>query len=965
MSQNKKNASESEQEYTQLAIEGELPLKAVGIENLKEANPKHMPPHRYIHPWFARRPTPAARLAVLGSVMPEETTPDEILSLMQIGPEDMETNIAEYVEEKKATESERDGTLGEWYGYPRPFTQSPTSEEIDSLHDTVRETWDGELPTVLDATAGGGVIPFESIRYDLPTVANELNPVASLILKVMLEYAPDVGSLEEELYYWRDEILETASENLSEYYPTKREGREVLASACTYHISCGSCGGTTPLVPKWWIQKRGSGEGIAIRPEYSEGEVSYECVELNGNGSYPDFDPSEAPVSRSDVECPHCGVITEYEDVREMLKNGEFEYQVYAVKYDDPMGGSGYRAGEDIDQQAIEDARERIESDFDLLTFLADPVEVTSRITDPSTYGMQEWRDLFNPRQLVAHYEILQSFDSHKEDIRNKYDDETAEAILTLLTIASSKFVDRNSRLASWDTGKGYPDHIFKSKNFSFCRIFSDNNPVSDTMGYEDISRKVIDSYQKIVEMADGRSSAQVCNLDAAELTEHLGTEQFQAAVVDPPYYDSIMYAQLSDVFYVLQKEYLEDIHPEFYDSVLTNKADEAVADPSKFDGISGEKSKKEMAKQDYEDKMAEIFSELYDVVEPGGVLTIMFTHKETDAWDTLSMSLIDAGFTITATHPITSEMPNRAVVRGANSADSTILLTGRKPTTESDDENTTTLWEDVKEETQREAKNAARELLDSGLSLTRTDTIIAAFGPTLRVYSDNYPVVDKKGDHVPPRKALAEARDAVVQVFADRYLETSKFDDLDNLTSWYILSWLVYENDTFPYDEGRQLGMGVGIDIDEVKRETKIWGKKSGDIQLKEHSDRVQDIVRLESGEDVSQRKYPVDPTKERFSHGIDAVHSAVHVYENKGADAAWKWMTERNLKNDDLFETTIKALLEVLPPDSDTAETLLDIISGKTGKYLDIDISTLNLNVVSDESESQQSGIDEFNDT
>ena len=235
MSQNteSESASESEQDYPELAIEGELPLKAVGIENLKEANPKHMPPHRYIHPWFARRPTPAARLSVLGSVMPEGTTPDEMLSLMQIGPDGMESGISEYVEKKKATENQRNGTLGDWYGYPRPFTQSPTRDELDSLHNTLQETWDVELPRVLDATAGGGVIPFESIRYGIPTVANELNPVASLILKVMLEYAPEVGSLEEELYHWRDKILKTTKENLSEYYPTKENEREILASACT------------------------------------------------------------------------------------------------------------------------------------------------------------------------------------------------------------------------------------------------------------------------------------------------------------------------------------------------------------------------------------------------------------------------------------------------------------------------------------------------------------------------------------------------------------------------------------------------------------------------------------------------------------------------------------------------------------------------------------------------------------
>ena len=951
----------SDDEYTSLAIEGELPLKAVGIENLKEANPKHMPPHRYIHPWFARRPTPAARLAILGSVMEEGTSADELLSLMQIGPDGLEENISEYVQERKTTEGQRDGTLGEWYGYPRPFTQSPTEDELADLHTSLRETWDGELPTVLDATAGGGVIPFESVRYDLPTIANELNPVPSVILKVMLEYAPEVGSLEDELYKWRDRIQKKASGELDDLYPTKRDGREVLASACTYHIQCESCAGTVPLMPKWWLHKRSAGEGVAIKPHYENGDVSYECVELTEN-SNTDFDPSEGTVSRSDVECPHCGVITEYKETRELLKNDEFEYQIYGVKYDDPRGGSGYRAGDDLDQQALKRAEERIDSDFELLTFLSEKVEVSSRITDPATYGMEEWRDVFNPRQLVSHYEYCKAFQECADEIREEHDQRTAEALLTILTISSSKMIDRNSRLSSWDTGKGYPDHIFKSKNFSFCRIFCDNNLTADTMGYEDISRKVIDCYEKLCEMAAGRESADVYCGDAATLSSKVGQNSVEAAVVDPPYYDSIMYAQLSDVFYVIQKAYLSDTHPDLFFSELTNKADEAVANTSRFEGLDGEKSKKQLAKEDYEEKMSEIFSDLYDTLEPGGVLTIMFTHKETDAWDTLSMSLIEAGFTITATHPITSEMPNRAVMRGSQSADSTILLTGRKPLHEKEDTGGATLWDDVKSETRSEAKEAARELLDSGLSLTKTDTIIAAFGPTLRVFADNYPVVDKKGEEVPPRDALSAARDAVAEVLAERYLDTKGFDDLDGLTRWYVLSWLIYETDTMPYDEARQLGIGVGVNIDDVKRDTKIWGKSSGDVQLKTHSNRVQDIVRVENGEDVSSRKYPVNPTDERFSHGIDAVHSAIHVYETKGPEAGWEWLSDRGLKNDERFRTTVTALLEVLPQEHETAETLRDILSGRTGEYLDIDISNINLNVRGEDDEDNQAALNEF---
>nr|WP_155821778.1 hypothetical protein [Haloferax sp. BAB-2207] len=127
---------------------------------------------------------------------------DQLLKWMQIGPDHLESGIAEYVESKKATEASRSGKFEDHYGYPRPFRLSPSKSEIGELHQELREHWDGELPTVLDPTAGGGVIPFEALRYNLPVRANELNPIPALILKVMLEYAPDVGSLEDELEHW-------------------------------------------------------------------------------------------------------------------------------------------------------------------------------------------------------------------------------------------------------------------------------------------------------------------------------------------------------------------------------------------------------------------------------------------------------------------------------------------------------------------------------------------------------------------------------------------------------------------------------------------------------------------------------------------------------------------------------------------------------------------------------------------
>ncbi|WP_332900394.1 DUF1156 domain-containing protein [Haladaptatus sp. CMSO5] len=948
------NKQDPTAELKPLAIEGKLPLKAVGIENLKEANPKHMPPHRYIHPWFARRPTPASRLAILASVLPRDTSSDELLQLMKIGPRELNSEIAEYVEEKKATESERKGTLGEHYGYPRPFTQSPNEQEISNLHSKLRDQWNGELPTILDPTAGGGVIPYESIRYKLPTKANELNPVPSIILKALLEYAPSVGSIESEAQHWAKKINERASENLADYFPSPEPGQKPDTYVSSYKIECPECGGDIPLVPKWTI-KSGS---VFVKPTpNSDGSVDFKCLVDPDDDEMADFDPNNGYVDRGgEATCPHCNVVTEGDAVRQKFKNDEFEYIIYCVKYQKNGAGSGFRTPVDADYDALELAEDRVETDYELATLLS-----TERFAGHAdraiAYGVTELRDFFSPRQLIVQSEYLQSFNHYKAQILDEYDEEKAEAILCILSLSCSKLIDRNSRLADWDTSKGYPSRVFKGKILVFTRVFTDNNLTTGTMDFQSVFSKVLDSYEELVNYLPADvQPAEVTTMDAAQVTYD---GDVQAAIVDPPYYSSIMYSELADVFYGWLKEYLGDVYPELFRSRLTNKEDEAVANPERFNGVAGEsQSKKKLADEFYENKMSDIFSNLYEELESGGVMTVMFTHKEIDAWDTLAKSLINSGFIITSTHPITSEMPQRANMRSSASADSTLLLTGRKPHYESDpEESIPSLWNDVKSDTRLAAKTAARDLIDSGLSLTKTDVIISAFGPTLRVFANAYPVVDDEDKRVPPRRALEEAREAVTQVLVDEYLEVEGIDDLDDITEWYILSWLVHESQTFSYDEGHQLGLGIGVDIDDIKRSTKTWRKSRGDIQLRGHAGRVQNTN--EKPENRSSRT-PVNPDDLTFSLALDKVHAAMHVYDVQGESACCDWLRERNFDSDSTFKATLKALLQVLPHDHDDWELARDLAVGRTRDVLDLDFSP---NVFADDNEqTQQKGIDDY---
>lgn len=949
-------------ELKKLAIEGKLPLKAVGIENLKEANPKHLPPHRYLHPWFARRPTPASRLAILASVLPPDTSSNELLRLMQIGPPSAyEGDIAEYVEHKKATEDSRSGTLGDHYGYPRPFESSPTRSQRDELHSSLREHWDGELPTVLDPTAGGGVIPFEALRYGLPTKANELNPVPITILRVLLEFAPNVGSIREKVTEWAEIIDKTAQSRLSEYFPSVEDRDQVDCYISTHTIRCPTCGDEIPLIRNWYAKTKKAGTEVVAKPEFDDkGNISYQCIKSPEEGDLDDFDPSDGPVSRGgNAQCYSCGVVTESEDVRSKLESGDFRFDTYAVKYFTPDGESHIRAPVPDDFEALEKASERSNSEYELSTLLRAEIPSGSKTDEPRQYGMDSWRDVFNPRQLLSHYEYKRAFEEHESEIKEKHPEGTANAILSILSLVPGKLVDYNSRLTPWQPSRGYPANVSGGKNLTLQRTFPDINMSVGGMGaYGATVEKIIDSYEEIVGYLDSDTPAgEVVHGDAADLP--FEKDEIQAVVIDPPYYSSIMYSELSDLYYVWMREYLKDVYPDSFRSELTDKSTEAVANSSRFKSVSGgQASKRDLANEFYENKMSDIFSELHRVLEPGGVMTVMFTHKETDAWDTLTMSLINSGFTITSTHPITSEMPARIDTRGGGSADSTLLLVGRKRRSERETiDSSPSLWSDVESDTREAAKAAARDLLESGLSLTKTDVIISAFGPTLRVFAEAYPVVDDEDNEVKPRRALEEAREAVTRVLVDEYLDTEGIDDLDDVTEWYLLSWLVHESETFSYDEGHQLGLGIGVDIDDIKRSTKTWRKSRGDISLRGHDGRVQNVN--EKPKNRSSRM-PVDPDDLSFALALDKVHAAMHIYDAQGESACCDWLRERSFDSDSTFKATLQALLQVLPHEHEDWELARDLAAGRTRDVLDLDFSP---NVFADDGDdTQQSDFDDY---
>ncbi len=943
-------------------IQHNVPIRTVGIETQRErTNYSDLPPQNYVHVWWARRPTPVTRLALLGSILPEDVDDDQLLQWMGITPNNVigDSSIPEHVRQKKRTEDERDGLLYEHYGYRKSYKNLPKGEELEGLHSKAKESWGDELPTVLDATAGGGSIPFESIRYEFPTVANELNPVASVILKAVLQHPRANGDLSNDIETWGKKIGSQVRKNLREFFP-KMDGSIPLEYLWAHTITCPDCSLTIPLAPNWWLDKSSSNEGVAAKPSIVESEdsIEFEIVTLPDDVTKSEYNPNDGTISYAKATCPRCNVTIDTDEIRSQAQGGDLDSQLYAIHIEHTSksknGERSFRAPKKEDLTAISKARQKVQNDVELSTLL--DVEVPSGFnTDQARrYGFEKWRDMYTPRQLLTHHEYLQQFRELKPEIEEEHE-EDSDIILTFLAFAADKGLNYNSRFSSWIPSRTSIRSVFERQDFAFQWSFTESNLTAEELGYRWTLDSMIEVYEELRELS-GHSNAPttIYQGDASNLV--IDDREIDVVVLDPPYYDNVMYSEISDYFYVWMKEYLYDVYPRFFGQELTEKNDEAVANPSRFEGIAGDgQSKNELAKEHYDDKMSNIFSEIHRVLDDSGIFTMMFTHKKTEAWDTLTSALIEAGFVITSSHPVSTERSADLSIAGKNSAQSTILLTSEKRTQNKDE---VTLWSDIKKETQVVARERAEELDRNKVDFAKVDIILASFGPALEVFTSQYPVVDDEGKNVSPQAALNEARAAVRDYFVDKYLNEG-IREVDPKTEWYILAWLVFEAKRFPYDEAHRLAIGVGEDLDTLKKSNRMWRKKSGDVLLRPHQDRVQDINK---DPDSRSGRKPVDPDALSFATALDKVHAAMHIYETKGATEAWNWMNDRNCGSDPAFKSTLEGLLRVLPHDHHDWELARDITAGETGDLLNLDLDANIFQDDDDDDEDVQGSLNDF---
>ncbi len=921
-------------------IERWLPIAELGIESLRERTPMTpFPAPNRLHVWWARRPLVAARAAVLASLLPADADRERFLHVLGIHGDPVATRRRIDVARRRGERFE-----GQAYSYSRAFSYDPNENDIGWMTSN-----SGELPenlAILDPTAGGGSIPFEAARLRATVVANDLNPVAALIMQATVEWPSRYGAdLICEFAKLSQRLVVKREERLARCFPDEPDADAVSTNFLWARtISCPYCAGLVPLSPNWRLAPGGT--GVRLKPETGTGSGSNGRVcsfEIVGEAR----DQSPGTVSRGDGACPwsDCNRVIDGDEIKRQAQAGEMGEQLYAVVYKKRMPGRklksgklgksrwvrGYRAPWPEDDNGAEIAAlldEKLPEweAFDIIP--SERIPDGNKTAEPQRYGMPLWRDLFSPRQLLCHGTSVEIFREMLEADRQagKLTD-IRLAAYGYLALSLDKLLNYNARMTRWHVNREVLLGAFDRHDFSFKWSYAEMAPLVAGVGYDwaiGQTAKCIKELVSLVRPEAGDKGGLFATQHApppititcksGDALDHIEDGSIDAVVMDPPYYDNVMYAELSDFFYVWLKRTAGHVFPELFRRNLTDKENEAVANPARFRGQKGTRAR---AGRDYQERMASIFAECRRVLKPDGIMTLMFTHKATGAWDALTMGLMDAGFVITASWPINTEAEGSLHIKDKAAAKSTIFLACRPRTsgaTAGDD----VYWEDVEGDVAKAVRKEIESYQESGIA--GVDLYLASFGPALEVFSRHWPLRRGTPRDTPrerrrqlkvfpeewdpyaatPEDALDAARQEVKRWRLEQLTHQKARTDLDPATAFFVLAWDAFRAPVFAYDEALRLARAVGADLDSdiVGR---LAGKKGSDLTLWDSTQRA-----------AKGALGPADGSRGM----IDAIHHAANLARmRQSLDPARDMLSRFAVDQDQQFVASLAAVLEVLP--------------------------------------------------
>jgi len=900
-------------------IEEAFPLKKVSEDSRHEKNVRHG--HiSTLHIWPARRPLAACRAAIIAALMPDP------------GDEQGRAELCNKIE-----------SITHW--------GTENGPALDYFRREIRKAFGGRAPRVLDPFAGGGAIPLEAMRLGCDVVANDYNPVAWFILKCTLEFPQRLagktwplpmtneqmtndknqvaqldlslahlsfahsreGNLAAHVRYWGQWVLERARQELASYYPAVN-GQPTVAYLWARTVPCPDpqCDAEVPLLKTLWLCKK-EGKRRALRlvvprnPVSGRNRVSFEIWSPDPRDEVP---PGTMAGAKS--RCPVCGTPLTPVYIKQCGQAGKLGARMTAVVVETGHGKE-YRLPTPKEEEAARRAAEALpvaaaQIPYGLPTEpLPGPEILGIRVP---LYGFKTWADLFTPRQLLALVTFVKWTRAAREEMRRLgYPEEWAEAVVGYLAIITDKCADYGSSLTRWENNGEFIVPTFQRFALPMLWDYAETNPLRPTSGsFKNHLDWVVRYIERAFVTVGGSERPTILRQSATKLFNGLA----DAVVTDPPYYDAIPYADLSDFFYVWLRRTVGEQYAEIFAASLTSKIEELVQQHK--DGTTGRKGKAE-----YEAGMAAAFRRAWEALVPDGRMVVVFAHKDPGAWETLVTAMIQAGFTVTASWPIDTERGSRVRAHSSAALASSIWMVCRKRETRFLGQPTVGRYGAVRRAMEERITERLRHFWDLGLS--GPDFVWTAVGPALESYSAYDEVRRLDGSPFTVSEFLREVRRLVSDFALGQIVKGHSTEGLDEWTRYYLIHRNHFGLEAAPVGECILLSQGYGLDLNDLRGRRGFLVKAVGsDLRLAKWDERV----RLDLGNPHPGGLLPL----------VDVLHRLMWLWAGGETAKFRTYVEDRGLARNDLFWAVAQAVLEMAAPRSKERTLLEAIVAWGRGK-------------------------------
>ncbi len=965
-------------------IEVDLPIKVISKHARHDQNVKKGHLHA-LHVWWATRPLAACRAVILATLLPDPM--DERCS------DDFRKKAREALSWMTSRDLSHPLALREallkFIGDFAAWELSNDKKWVETARALVKAAHPDGPPLVLDPFAGIGSIPFEALRVGADAFAGDLNPVAVLLLKTALEYIPTYGQrLAEAVMYWGNWVKEEAAKELQQFYPQEADSSTPLAYFWARTIRCEgpSCGAEVPLVGLLWLSHKAKNM-VALR---------YHGDKVGKQVAFEIFHPQREDevqlpiVKRFAATCPVCDYTNPYKRVREQLRTkggGTRDARLIAVITLKPDGARGFRLATAKDLEVAYKAAQmlkRLQKEHKgAMSLLPDePLPPDGALGFRiQKYGMNIWGDLFTPRQALA----LVTFgrlvrEAQQEVLKETNDAAFTRAVATCLGLAVSNYSHYCASMSYYHPFYGMRSS-FGGNGFPMKPDFAEGNPSTPHLvgGLEYTLEQIVQILGR-----EGRERFCPGTIENGSATAiPLPDQSVPYVVTDPPYYDAVPYADLSDFCYVWLKRMVGELHPDLFRWQLTPKAEECIMDPG-----PPRPNEPEKTREFFESTMQRALAECRRVLHPDSLAVVLFAHKGTAGWEALLNALIQAGWTVTSSWPIETERGSR--MRAKNSAvlaSSVFLVCRPRPADAGAGD-----WRKVLESLRAKVHEWLPRLATEGIE--GADAIFACIGPALEVYSQ-YERVETAADIVP----LADVKNGKGQVvkrgflsflwetiareamatIAEKYMEgadPSGFEEDSRLTAMWLWTLLARANgqlasqaeDEFPeeeeeapkkkkpkgyalpYDDARLIIQGLGAHEDVLKRPGGILEVKGETARLVTVAERRKYLLGKEEGA-AQPRRQGRKPQLDFFEDVglpstveegeiikpgatvLNRLHQAMLLFADERGEALRRFLVDEGIGKEDRFWRLANALLALYPTSSQEKRWVDGVINRKKG--------------------------------